>query len=182
MKKPTLIVNFLAGPGSGKSTFAHLVMGELKILGINAEFGHEYAKELVFTKRWETFKDQIYMFGKQRNIIYNKVGEVDVIVTDCPILLSPIYDTEKRSELTELVLNEYKKVPNQYNVFVKRLNKKFVEEGRIHGEKEAKKIDKEVKSFLDKNKIPYQEMECNKANVQHVVRVVFQQLGLNNDF
>lgn len=180
--KPTLIVNFLAGPGSGKSSFAYLLMGELKTLGINAEFANEYAKELVFTKRWETFKDQIYMFAKQRNCIYNKVGQADVIVTDCPILLSPIYDKEKRSGLVDLVLNEYRKVPNQYNVFVKRLPRKFVEEGRIHDEKEAKKIDKAVKAFLDKNKIPYHEMECSKANVQHVVRVVFEQLGLSNSF
>lgn len=157
-------------------------MGELKTLGINVEFAYEYAKELVFTKRWETFKDQVYMFGKQRNIIYNKVGQADVIISECPILLSPVYDEEKRRSLIDLVLNEYRKVPNQYNVFVKRLNRKFVKEGRIHDEKGAKKVDKAVKAFLDKNKIPYHEMECSKANVQHIVRVVFEQLGLTNSF
>ena len=182
MKKPTLIINFLAGPNSGKSTFAHLLMGELKVFGINVEFAHEYAKELVFAQRWETFKNQIYMFSKQHARIYDQVGKVEVIITDCPILLTPAYDKEKRKALTDLVLNEYRKVPNQYNVFVKRLKKKFVKEGRIHDENEAKKIDKAVKSFLDKNKIPYHEMECSKANVQHIVRVVFEQLGLSNSF
>lgn len=172
----TLIVNLIGGPGSGKSTFAHLLVGELKFSGINAEFAHEYAKDLVFTKRWETFKDQIYMFSKQRSIIYNKVGEVDVIVADCPILLSPIYDKEKRQSLIDLVLNEYRKVPNQYNIFVKRVDKKFVEIGRLQNIEEAKKIDRAAKSFLDKNKIPYHEMELSKENVQHIVRVVFEQL------
>lgn len=161
---------------------AHLLMGELKILGINVEFAHEYAKELVFAKRWETFKNQIYMFGKQHARIYDQVGQADVVLTDCPILLSPIYDKEKRKSLIDLVLHEYRKVPNQYNVFVKRLNRPFKEEGRIHDETEAKKIDKAVKAFLDKNKIPYHEMECSKANVQHIVRVVFERLGLTNSF
>lgn len=182
MKKPTLIVNFIGGPCSGKSTMAHSLMGELKFYGINVEFADEYAKTLVYEQRYETFKNQIYLFGKQHHRIFNLLGKTDVIVTDSPILLSPIYDKEKRKSLVDLVLHEYQKVPNQYNVFVNRTKKLFLKEGRIHNEKSSKKIDKDVKSFLDNNKISYHEMECSKANVQHIVKVVMEQLGITNSF
>lgn len=161
---------------------AHALMGELKFYGLNVEFAHEYAKELVFEKRFNTFNNQIYLFSKQHARIYNCVNQTDVLITDCPILLTPIYDKEKRQSLVDLVLNEYRKVPNQYTVFVKRGKKKFTEKGRIHDEKASNKIDKQIKSFLNENKIPYHEMESSKENVQHIVRVVFEQLGLTNSF
>ena len=180
MSKQTLIVNLLAGPGSGKSTMAAAIFSELKYLGVDCELAPEYAKDLTWEKRHKTFENQIYLFGKQHHRIYRLVGQVDVVITDSPILLTPIYDGEGRSELRQLVLSEYKKVQN-YNVFVKR-KKDFNPNGRNHTENEAIEIDKTIKFFLKNYNIPFQELDGTKESVQHVIRVIYEQKGWSNTF
>lgn len=48
--KNTLIVNLVAGPGTGKSTTMAGVFYKLKSLGIDCEMVTEFAKELVWEK------------------------------------------------------------------------------------------------------------------------------------
>lgn len=180
MKKPTLVVNLLGGPGCGKSTVAASIFSELKFYGIDCELAAEYAKDLVWEKRHKTFENQIYLFGKQHHRINRLVGEVDVIITDSPILLTPIYDVHKRKTLEKLVLEEYHKF-NNYNIFLKR-RKEYNPNGRNENEQEAKKIDNTIKKFLKSNKIPFQELDGTKENVQHIARVVLEQIGITNPF
>lgn len=176
----TLIVNLLAGPGAGKSTFAAALFAELKFYGTDVELAPEYAKDLVWEKRHKTFEDQIYMFGKQYHRINRLIGQVEVIVTDSPILLTPIYDGLKRKTLEKLVLEEFNKNRN-YNIFLNR-KKKYVEKGRNETEEQAKEVDKRIKKFLNDNDISYQELDGTKEHVKHAARVVFEKIGVSNTF
>lgn len=175
MNKKPLIVNFFGGPGSGKSTMTTAVFSELKFRGINCEIASEYAKDLVYENREKTFKDQIYIFGKQHNRIFRLIGEVDIILCDSPLLLTPIYDAEKRPELEKLAIDEHKKHPS-YNVFIKRC-KKFNPNGRVHNEEQSIDLDKKISDYLDKINIPYQLFEGTSKKVQVIADIAIEQLN-----
>jgi len=102
------------------------------------------------------------------------VGQVDVIVTDSPILLTPIYDLERRESLKQLMLEEFNKVHN-FNVFLKR-KKKYQPKGRNQNEEQAKEKDREIKTFLEDNKIPYVEIDGTNENVDVIVKTIITTL------
>ena len=169
-KHNTLVVNLLGGPGSGKSTTAAHIFAHLKLIDINCELIGEYAKDLVWEHRHKTFENQIYMFGKQHHKIYRVLGQVDVIVTDSPILLTPIYDLEKRENLKQLMLDEFNKVHN-FDILLKR-KKKYQPKGRNQNEEQAKEKDLEIKKFLEDNKIPYVEVDGTNESIDTIVKTI----------
>ena len=118
MKKP-MVLNFYGGPGSGKSSFRAAVFSLLKLHGVTCEEATEYAKDLTWEERHRTFTDQIYIFGKQYHRIQRLLGQVSVIITDSPLMLTPVYDSEKRPTLEKLAVEEHNKMWT-YNAFLKR--------------------------------------------------------------
>lgn len=169
-----LIVNLFAGPGSGKSTMAANLFSKLKQSNINCEVAWEYAKDLVWENRGDTFKNQIYIFGKQHSRIFRLVDKVSIIITDSPLLLTPIYDSEKRESLLELTLNEHNKL-NNLNFFINRM-KGFNPKGRIHSKKESLEIDDKIKLFLNKNKIQYSILDGNEKGANRIYIEILKEL------
>ena len=53
----TLVVNFFAGPGAGKSSMAAGLFAELKFRGVNCELATEYAKDKVWEGSLGVFDD-----------------------------------------------------------------------------------------------------------------------------
>jgi len=146
MNNKTLIVNLFGGPSAGKSTLASGIFFDLKMQGINSELVSEYCKELTWEERHNTLKDQIYIFGQQFHRIFRLLGKVDVIITDSPLLLTPVYDIEKRESLKKLAFEEHKKLWT-YNVVIKR-NKSYNPKGRSQTESEANELDKQIVDML----------------------------------
>lgn len=149
----TLVINLLAGPGSGKSTMAAGIFAKLKWQGVECEIVPEFAKELVWDNSPSVMNDQIYIFGEQYHRIFRLLNKVEVIIVDSPLLLTPIYDKQKRNSLCRLVLDEHWKMWT-YNVLLNR-TKPFVQNGRLHGEEVAHAIDHDIRDFLDENGIEY---------------------------
>ena len=87
-----IIVNLFGVPGAGKSTGAAYIFSQLKMKGINAELITEFAKDKVWENNEKVFKNQLYLFGKQSFRISRVQDEVDVIITDSPLLLSIFYN------------------------------------------------------------------------------------------
>ena len=170
----TLVVNLFAGPGCGKSSIAAGVFHDLKWKGVECEMALEFAKDLVWEERHQTFDDQIYLFGKQHHRIFRLLGQVKVVITDCPILLSPIYDKEKRPTFEELVLEEHSKMWT-YNVFLKRL-KPYSPKGRIHDEREAKDLDRSIIDLLTKYQIPFETMDGSPFGKDAIVKKIMMLL------
>lgn len=173
----TLVLNLFAGPGAGKSTTAAGVFFELKTLGINCELVTEYAKDLVWEKRHSTFEDQIYLFAKQYHRIFRLLNRVSVVITDCPILLTPIYDYEKRPTLEALVVEEHNKMWT-YNAFIQR-KKKFNPKGRNHNEDEAKELDKHIMDILWKHRVPFESFEGTVDGKDAIVKRIITLLEKN---
>lgn len=176
-KPKTLVVNLLGGPGCGKSTTAAHIFAELKWKGIDCELASEYAKELVWEKRYKTFENQIYLFGKQHYRIYRLLGQVEVVITDSPLILTPIYDLERRESLKQLVLHEYNKVDN-FNIFLTR-RKQYVSNGRNHTEEEAKGVDRQILTFLKDNSLDYTTLDGDKDTIELMVRSIQNWMAIN---
>lgn len=173
-KSDTLVVNLFAGPGAGKSTTAAGVFFELKSRGINCELAAEYAKDLCWEERHRTFTDQIYIFGKQYHRIHRLMGQVQVIITDSPILLTPVYDGEKRATLEKLVVEEHNKMWT-YNAFLKR-KKVFNPKGRNHDFDESKELDFLVADMLMKHDVCFETFEGTPEGKDAIVKKVLMLL------
>ena len=55
----TTVINLIGSPGTGKSTIAAELFARMKWLGFDVELVSEYAKELVWEQRHETFKNEL---------------------------------------------------------------------------------------------------------------------------
>lgn len=175
MKYDTLVINLLAGPGAGKSTMAACIFGELKWRGVECELAAEYAKDLVWEKRNKTFENQVYIFGKQHHRIFRLMGQVQVIVTDSPLLLTSLYDSQQRETLRQLVFEEVSKCRN-LNVFIAR-RKEYNPNGRLHTKEQAKGVDENVRKFLKKWDVPFIEIEGTPNGINLVVAEALKLVG-----
>lgn len=161
----TLIVNIYGGPGAGKSTTALQLVAELKKLGYHADYVSEVAKELVYAKDFEhldgTLKNQSKILSEQKRRLDIMLDNVDVVVTDSPLLLNTVYLKENAPEYIESVFSQYENY-NNYNVVVERdLSVEFEQAGRIHNLEESIKKDGEINTLLDSHNIDYQRFDRN---------------------
>lgn len=169
--KKSKIINFIGGPHTGKSTRMGEVFAKLKKDEISIEMAPEFAKEMVWQEtKPEVLNNQIYIFGVQQNRIHRLLGEVDVIVTDAPLINSILYDSTENESFHELVYDQFKKLDN-INILLERNTENYTGSGRIQNENEAKGIDKRLKEILTKYSIPYYRfnMDVKKKKIFETV-------------
>lgn len=147
-----IVINFIAGPGVGKSTLTASIFARLKKLGIDCELVTEYAKDKVWEESFKTLNNQIYVFGKQYHRLCRVSGKVECIVTDAPLIHNILYnkDSEKLNDLVIESINKF----NNLNLFVERVVE-YNENGRIHTLEQAKECDKQILDILNKHNIEY---------------------------
>lgn len=171
--KNTIIVNFFGAPGSGKSTLASELFAKLKKLDVDAELVSEFAKELVWDERSETFKDEIYIFAKQHHRLFRVNGKVDVIVTDRPLLLTCLYNNvygSKSRNLDNLVSEEFNKYIN-INYLIER-DKKFNENGQNQNEESSNYLHIQLKQILDNNDIKYEMRKTSEFDIYEIANTI----------
>ena len=169
----TIVVNFFAGSGCGKTSISWDVSAELKwIGGINVEYVAEYVKHQLFEERSAIFKDQDYIFGKQKYSIKRIVdcGKLDVIITDSPILLSAFYNNPIDKDFNKNILNKFNQF-NNMNYFLERV-KSFNPIGRFQTAEQAKLDDIYLKELLDKFGVSYQIIKGEKASVEIIANQI----------
>lgn len=156
----TKVINLFGGSGIGKSTLACELFVILKKQQKDVELVREYVKNWA----WENIKvgqfDQIYLMGKQAKYESRLYSKVDYIITDSPLLLSPIYEYfytgQSVVEPTTLKFIEYAKERGiEYHNFIIPRNKPFVEKGRYEKEETARKVDEFVIKKLNEWNINY---------------------------
>jgi len=168
--RSSLVVNFMGGPGAGKSTLCADVFAELKWLGVNCEYAPEYAKGIVWEGSLNKLRNQIYIFGKQHQAVFRLCGEVDVILTDSPIILSAVYDKRKDPLLRQFVIQEFNRF-NSMNFYVNR-TKKYLSKGRTQTEGEAREVDDVVLKMLVSSNIPFQEVTGERDSTHLIAQKV----------
>lgn len=151
-----LIVNFYAGPGSGKTTAALELTAALKKAGYNVEYVPEYAKELVLENKLDELNDQEKVTDEQYHRLDRLRGSVDVIVTDSPVLLGLVYGDGKISDEYAKQIRGYYDSFDNFNMLVTRSKDGgYQQEGRVQNESEAVQLDGKIKTMLDTQGVFY---------------------------
>ncbi len=166
MPKNNLVVSLYGGPGSGKSTVCADLFARLKWKGVNCEMALEYAKDKCWEKSTNTLENQLYVFGKQHHRIWRLHTQVDIVITDSPLLLSLIYKRDPCDVFTSLVFKEYNKFTN-INFFINR-KKDYNPSGRLQTLEGAKEIDTKIKNLLNKFNIPPIYVDGEQSEVSKV--------------
>lgn len=153
--KECIVVNFIGGPGCGKTIITNELFCKLKRAYITCDIVPEYFKKKLREKAEKVIQNQIYIFGKQQFHLFSMKDDVEVIITDSPILLPAFYDKTKCPHLAELSIKEY----NSYNnllYFIERDESIAYEtEGRYQDFNEAKQVDADLQDFLWHHAIDY---------------------------
>lgn len=150
----TLVVNFYAGPGCGKTTAALELTAALKKAGYNVEYVSEYAKELVLEKRFDELQNQQRVTDEQYHRLDRLRGSVDMIVTDSPVLLGLIYGEGKiDAEYSEKIRQYYDSFENFDMLMVRNRSGGYQTEGRLETEQEAIARDVQIETMLKKQNI-----------------------------
>lgn len=154
------IINFFGGPGAGKSTTAMRLAADLKAAGYNAEYVQENVKNKAWEKRSEKyFKAQDLIFAKQHWDVDIVAQEVDIVVTDSPILMSMCYipDNFKLPTLKRVIREAHDSYVSM-NIFMKRGAKPYNPLGRNQTKEEAVVKDREIAEMLIDQDIEYIEL------------------------
>jgi len=176
MKKP-LVVNLTGAPGAGKSTGAATIFAELKKAGVNAELVTEFAKDKTWEHNIMALGCQEYVFGKQSYRLRRCRDDVDVIVTDSPLPLSIIYNTNPAitESYPRLVMDVYNTYEN-INFFINRV-KPYNPKGRNQTEEESDRISVRIKDLYKGLGIDYFEINGDNEGYDYAVKTVLSILA-----
>ena len=174
MHKP-IVVNLFGSPSAGKSTAAAYIFAQLKMQGINCELVTEFAKDKTWEHNIGALSNQAYVFGKQCYRMSRCAEQVDVIVTDSPLLLSIIYnhDPVLGDDFNKTVLNVFNSYDN-VNYLLHRV-KPYNPTGRNQTEDESNVIGAQIKRMLIDNAVNFEEAS---GDIKSYAKIVQDVLGL----
>lgn len=183
---PATVVSLFGGPGAGKSTLAYGLAYELKKSGVNCEFIHEYAKELVWEGRDAALSNQTAILGQQFEMFRRCADQVDIIITDTSLLNSAIYchnyDLSYAPEIEALAVKMYKSMDN-FPFYVERVYP-YVATGRYQNEDEADKVAQRVRStlsFLSCHDNEFQEITGDERGLHTAFSAVAKYMVRRNE-
>lgn len=174
--KRTLVVNLFGAPGAGKSTGAAYIFSRLKMMGVDAELITEFPKDMVWEHNEKAVDNQVYVLGQQYFRQYRCDGEVDVIITDSPILLGILYNKNEKiaKPFNDLTLATFN-LGNNRNYFIKR-TKEFNPNGRLQTEEQSNEISGRNKDLLEKYNIPFTEIDGNVTGYETVIYDILNEI------
>ena len=137
----------------------------MKIEGYNVELTDEFAKECVWEGNIPMLADQLWVLGHQHRKILRLSDKVDYIITDSPVLLSPIY-RERYGEsiysdlIDQMALECYCLYNHNINFMLTRPPEGFEQKGRAQDLEECKEIDAAIIDQFDHLNIGYIKLEA----------------------
>ena len=159
----TKVINFYGGPCSGKSTAAAGLFYKMKLLGLKVELTDEFAKECVWEDNIPMLRDQLWILAHQHRKILRLADKVDYVITDSPVLLSPIYreayGTPLYSDAIDKLALECYDMYDNINFMLSRPRENFEEDGRAQNEVQSVAIDLEILNQFQRLGIPFAQIE-----------------------
>ena len=155
------------------------VFAELKWLGINCGMSLEYPKRKVWEESAHVLDNQVYVFGKQYHTQKMLEGQVDVILTDAPLINSIVYDERFGSDFAKVVRQRYDEFHN-INVFLTRV-RPYILKSKRQAEEEARTIE-ETKRVLREIGAGYVEFPGSKESTSAIAEYIMVYLKYQNIF
>ena len=172
-----LVINLYGQPSAGKSTIRADVFRRLKQMGINCEENVEYAKKLTWQKRNLSLQCQPYIFGKQLHELEVLKGQVDIVITDSPLLLSRYYSERHNAPYPQSFLDCVEDVVAQQqtlNFFLKRVHP-YSTAGRAQTEEQSDQVGTELQDMLDDLGVDYTVLNGDAKAAKIIVnRILFE--------
>lgn len=175
----TLVVNFLAGPGAGKSTLATGTFSKLKWDEINCEYVSEFAKDVVWGETTKILDDPIYVFAEQQHRIRRLLGKVQVILTDAPLINSILYYNGPYIQTFPAMVIDVINSMDNLNFLVNR-KKKYHAVGRLQTAWEARALDDQVAYLLDKHGQSYISIDGLPESIDTIAENIKKHLDIIN--
>lgn len=171
----TTVINFVGGPGAGKSTTAAGLFYALKKNRVSCEFVGEYAKDVTWEGNHALLENQLHIFAEQYRRQERLIGKVRYVVTDSSLLLSCVYHSYKHHDRSYVeqakafFLASFRQFDNDVYV-VRHGVREYVRSGRTQTKQEAEEIHGRVLTLLDEHSIPYSEIDPEDKGVAQVLR------------
>lgn len=162
------VINFFGGPGAGKSTAAAGLFYELKKRWFRAELVTEYAKELVWAGSSHLLSHQNFIFATQENRLARLSGQVEVAISDSPLLLSAFYAPDNYQISFKQSVFDFFEAYANINIFVRRSHE-YSEAGRLQNQEDADKLSNAMEDFLMDNGVPYYAITASDASPRYLL-------------
>jgi hypothetical protein len=147
----------------------------MKIAGYNVELTDEFAKECVWEGNIPMLADQLWVLGHQHRKILRLSDKVDYIITDSPVLLSPIYRGRYGESLYSDIID--KMALECYNLYETNINfmlgrqGDFEQKGRAQDLEESLEIDAAIVNQFETLDIQYIKLQ-SEDNARAAMRYV----------
>jgi hypothetical protein len=143
---------------------------------MSVELVNEFAKICVWEKNFEMLEDQLYVMAKQNRSVYRLEGQVEICITDSPIMLSSIYrdayGTPKYSDLIDQLAFECFNRNDNINFMMKRSDKTYEQVGRKQDLQGAKAIDDKLYNMFKKYDLSFNHLEANEQSIDNAYKYV----------
>lgn len=156
--KSLIVVNFLAGPGAGKSAIAAALYAHLKMDGVNCELVTEEAKGLIWDGN-QALNNQPFVTMSQFNRLFQLVGKVDVAIADGSLLLGRVRSKHWVPPEFYPCVNGLYNLFTNINFWVNRPNT-YQTAGRVHTHEQAIASDQVIRELAAEVGINYTEINA----------------------
>lgn len=171
------VINIYGGPCTGKSTVAAELFVILKKSGCDVELIPEYAKSMVYEKRFNILgEDQLYILAKQHRSIYRLLDQpMDYVIVDSPIINSAAYNlhTNLNQDILNLLVRELDRKYDNINIFLERNpNYGYNPNGRVQATiEEADQKADDIRQRLAHFNIDYTAMINDENTVEKICKL-----------
>ena len=185
--RKTFVVNLIGGPGCGKSTLSAMIFAKLKLheKKFTVEFVQEYAKNLVWTRDFDTLNNQYHVTQHQYKLLEQMNGHLDFIVTDGPVIQGLYYNLHNPDNVSDhaktqkFILDCHAKF-NNINIVLRRGNFDYEPHGRLQTEGEAREIDVILCHLLRQHDVKFATFEADASDEKIVDAIVYYILSASD--
>lgn len=183
MNKRIRRINFISGPGAGKSLTSKNICVRLNLGGYQAELVEESIKEWTYVDRVPKGCDGYFVQAMQiqKEDIRLRSG-VDLVVSDSPLILQYFYAMWHKDPLQLSMLKsalEFEKMYPSIHISIQREDKFYSELGRYEKLEEAKKIDAAIEGVMFNNGIDYVPFSC--LDQDKIFNFIVSEIGKYNE-